>query len=170
MQLGTGHLVSLLLAAFAATLQCGVEPSLQALKVTFNGNISFTNNGYNAGLDNTGESRGGAVYLAISSTLSLPHTTVCWENNHANLGGAIYVMNSNPLIYSTPIVKFIPKQVKNVSFNSLAKTLTSTLFSRTALLMLQEVCGAKDNCKLNGLNSSTSGEVFDLLVQQKSFL
>ena len=63
--------------------------------LTFNGSVNFTSNGYNMG-----DSHGGAMYLAISSTLSIfPNTTVCWENNHANLGGAIYVLNANPLTY-----------------------------------------------------------------------
>ena len=42
------------------------------------------------------------------------------------------------------------------------------MFSRTTLLILQEVCcmhcGAVDNCKLTGHSSYSSGEVFDLLV------
>ena len=46
----------------------------------FDGNISFTKNGHN-----TGDSRGGAIYLYISSSLTImPNTTVYWENNHAN--------------------------------------------------------------------------------------
>ena len=64
-------------------------------KLTFNGNVSFTDNGHN-----TDDSHGGAIYLAISSFFSiLPHTTVHWQNNYANLGGAIFVLNSNPLTY-----------------------------------------------------------------------
>ena len=39
------------------------------------------------------------MYLANSSTLILPQTTVHWENNHANLGGAIYVVDANPLTF-----------------------------------------------------------------------
>ena len=74
----------------------------------FNGNIRFTNNGHKI---NNGESHGGALYLSISATLNiLPHTTVCWENNHAHLGGAIYVTDVNPLIYCPPIIKYIPKE------------------------------------------------------------
>ena len=58
----------------------------------FDGSISFVNN--------TGDSHGGALYLYISSAFSiLPHTTVHWENNHANLGGAIFVYDANPRIY-----------------------------------------------------------------------
>ena len=133
--------------------------------VTFNGNISFTNNG-----QNTRDSCGGAMYLGISSTFSiLPCTTVHWENNHANLGGAIYVMNANPLIYCSEIAKYIPKEecffqlpgqyidIQLVFKNNSADASGSMLYG-----------GAIDNCKLNSLNSSTSGKVFDLLVQQKS--
>ena len=131
--------------------------------VTCTGNISFT---HNAG-DNTEDSRGGAIYLAISSTLSfLRHTALCWENNHANLGRAIYVMTS--LIYCTKIAKFIPKEecffqlpgqnidIQLVFRNNSADVAGSELYG-----------GTIDHCKLNGLNSSKS-EVFDLLVQQKS--
>ena len=133
--------------------------------VTFNGNISFTNNG-----QNTRDSCGGAMYLGISSTFSImPHTTVCWENNHANLGGAIYVMNANPLIYCTKISSYIPKQecffqlprqnihVKFVFKNNSANAAGNMLYG-----------GAVDHCKLNGLNFSNSGEVFDLLAKHES--
>ena len=57
----------------------------------FDGNISFTENEHN-----TGDSHGGAIYLYISSSLTImPNTTVYWENSHANLGGAIYVFDAN---------------------------------------------------------------------------
>ena len=56
--------------------------------LTFDGNVSFTNSGHN-----TRDSRGGAIYLAVASTVSVfPNTTMCWDNNYANLGGAIYVI------------------------------------------------------------------------------
>jgi len=64
-------------------------------KLTFSayGNISFMNNGHI-----TTDSCGGAMYLANSSTLIiLPQTSVYWENNYANLGGAIYVTDATPL-------------------------------------------------------------------------
>ena len=36
------------------------------------------------------------MYLVNSSTLIiLPRITVYWENNYANLGGAIYVVDAN---------------------------------------------------------------------------
>ena len=40
--------------------------------------------------------------MGIQSTLSiLPNTTVHWENNHATLGGAIYVCDVSPMSYCT---------------------------------------------------------------------
>ena len=137
--------------------------------VTFNGSISFTDNGHSAG-DTTKDSCGGAIYLGIISTLSfLPHTTVCWENNHANLGGAIYVMNSNPLIYCAKIAEFIPKQ--ECFFQLPGQNIDVQLFFKNNSADVSGSVvygGAIDNCKVIGLNSSTSGKVFDLLVQQKS--
>ena len=65
--------------------------------LTFNGANHFTNNGHttNKFNINNGDSRGGAMYLGISSTFSIfPHTTVHWENNHANLGGAMSMMQT----------------------------------------------------------------------------
>ena len=131
--------------------------------LTFGGNISFTNN--------TANSHGGAMYLYIRSTFSiLPHTTVRWKNNHANLGGAIYVYDSNPRIYCN---RFTPKEEcffqlpgHNLSYginsiemqlffkNNSADTAGSVLYG-----------GAIDNCTLNDLESRSSGEVFDMLVQ-----
>ena len=62
--------------------------------------FKFTNNGHNT--DKLRDSHGGAMYLVISSTISiLPHTTICWEKNIAILGGAIYVLNVNPFIHCT---------------------------------------------------------------------
>ena len=133
--------------------------------IIFNKNIGFANNGHN-----TGDSRGGALYLYISSTLSiLPNTTVCWENNHASLGGAIYVFDVNPRIYCTQITTYIPKQkcffqlpgqnyysglnVQLVFKNNSADAAGSVLYG-----------GAIDNCRLTGLDSHGSGEVFDMLV------
>ena len=60
--------------------------------LTFDGNISFTNNGHNTDKLNINKewSYGGAIYLDIQSTFSiLLRTTVCCKNKHANLGGAI---------------------------------------------------------------------------------
>ena len=127
--------------------------------LTFDGNISFTNN--------TGNSRGGALYLYLRSTFSiLPHTTVHWENNHADLGGAICVYDDNPSIYcsltNTEREKCffqLPGQNPNgldvqlVFKNNSADDAGSVLYG-----------GAIDNCQLNGVNTNSSGEVFDKLI------
>ena len=57
-------------------------------RLTFDGNISFTDNG-----DSTSEtvSNGGGMYLYNSTFSIMPNTTIYWENNSASFGGAIYV-------------------------------------------------------------------------------
>ena len=139
-------------------------------KLAFDGNISYTNNGHdNTNADNE-VSQGGALYLALNSTFSiLPHTTVCWENNHATLGGAIYVSDVNPQIYCTRIAPYIAAYVPreecffqlpgqnlfsrlNIQFvfkNNSADTAGSVLYG-----------GAIDNCKLAGLDSYSSDDIF----------
>ena len=82
-------------------------------KLTFNQSIYFINNGKHINLNNVDEiSAGGAVYLTSSSTFSvLPHTTVCWENNHASVGGAILVKNVYPfMIYCIKSTTFKVKE------------------------------------------------------------
>ena len=138
--------------------------------LSFSGNISFTSNGHNT--DKLGDSHGGAVYMAISSTFSiLPHTTVCWEDNHANLGGAIYVLNVNPFIYCkvARIARYIPKE--ECFFQLAGQKLSNDLdiqldFKNNSADDAGSVLygGAIDNCKLTGLDSHHSGEVFDMLV------
>ena len=148
-----------------SALQGGAISAKYKSKLTIDGNISFTSNGHS-----TGNSRGGALYLGISSIVSiLPHTTVYWENNHANLGGAIYVFDANPLVYCTQIVSHLQKEdcffqfpvdiggVKVVFRNNSANTAGSVLYG-----------GAIDNCKLTcKLKSCNSGHVFDKLVQNE---
>ena len=75
-----------------SAMQGGAIAANSNSTLTFNGSVNFTSNGCNMG-----DSHGGAMYLAISSIF--PNTTECWENNCANLGGAIYVLNANPLTY-----------------------------------------------------------------------
>ena len=134
----------------------------------FDGSISFNNNGDFAGINR--DSRGGAIYLFIGSTFSITHdTTVCWENNHANLGGAIYVYDANLLNYCTQIVKpFVPNEkcFFQLSSQNLSNDIDTQLFfnnnsADTAGSVLYG--GTIDSCKLtHGLDS---GEVFDKLVQ-----
>ena len=60
---------------------------------------------------------GGAVYMGIKSTFSiLSNTMVYWENNHATLGGAIYVQDASPVSYCDPLM---PKEI--FFFNSPAR-------------------------------------------------
>ena len=135
--------------------------------LAFNGTIHFTNNGHywRAGTS------GGGVYMGIHSTISiLPNTTVHWENNCAQVGGAIYVQDASPLSYCTPFVPYVPKEecffqlpgwnlssgidVQLVFKNNSADDAGSVLYG-----------GAVDNCKLtHGLDSYSSGEVFDMIV------
>ena len=135
--------------------------------ITFSGTIHFTNNGHYSG----GITRGGGVYMGIQCTVSiLPNTTVFWENNHATLGGAIYVRDVSPLSYCAPLAPYVPKEecffqlpgqnlsssidVKLVIKNNLADDAGSVLYG-----------GVIDNCKLtHGLDSYSSGEVFDMIV------
>ena len=150
-------------------------------KLTFDGNIRYINNGHDStNADNT-VIHGGAIYLALNSTISiLPNTTVHWENNHATLGGAIYVSDVNPLIYCTPIAPFIvayvPREECFVQLpgQSLSKGIDINLFFKNnsadnAGSVLHG--GAIDNCKIHviGLNLYfTSGDVFDMLFQYEA--
>ena len=139
--------------------------------LTFSGTINFTNNGPHKSRALHGDTaRGGGVYMGLNSTFSLlPNTIVNWENNHASLGGAIYVYDASPLSYCTSVAKFAPKaecffqlpgqnlsngiDVQLVFKNNSADEAGSVLYG-----------GAIDNCKLAGLESYSSGEVFDMLA------
>ena len=138
--------------------------------LTFNGSIKFANNGHNT--DKLRESHGGAMYLAISSTFSILHqTTIRWENNHAIIGGAIYILNVNPFVYCAvdQVAKFIPRE--KCFFQLTGQTPSSSLDAQ--LLFKNNSAGdagsvlyggAIDNCELIELDSYNSGEVFDMLV------
>ena len=113
------------------------------------------------------------MYLAIGSIFFiLPHTIVCWENNHANLGGAVYVVTGNPFIYCkiTQIATItlrakcffqFPGQnlssglnVKFVFKNNSADAAGSVLYG-----------GAIDNCDLGPYDL---GKVFDKVVHHEA--
>ena len=135
--------------------------------LTFTGIIYFTNNGdtfhgYTFG--------GGGMFLGLKSTLSiLPNTTVYWENNHAHFGGAIYVADASPLSYCTLIATYIPLEEcffqlpgQNLSNGIDVQLVFKNNFAGDAGSML---CGgAIDNCILTGLDSHSSGKVFDMIV------
>ena len=130
--------------------------------VTLHGNISFTNN--------TGESHGGAMFLSIDSTLSImPNTTVYWVNNHASLGGAIYVYNAITRIYCTEIIRYIPTEKcffqlpgQNLSNGLDARLVFNNNSADDAGSVLYG--GAIDNCTLTDLKLYNSKDVFDMLT------
>ena len=128
--------------------------------VIFHGSISFSTN--------TAESHGGAMFLSIDSTLSImPNTTAYWVNNHANLGGAIYVYNAITRIYCTEITRYIPKE--DCFYQLTGQTLynVSLVFKNNSADDAGSVLygGAIDNCTLTGLDSNNSKDVFDILAQ-----
>ena len=125
--------------------------------------VNFTNNVAITG-------RGGGVYLGLKCTISIfPNTTVYWENNHAMLGGAIYVQDASPISECTSVAALVPKEdcffqlpdqnlsnginIKLVFTNNSADDAGSVLYG-----------GAIDNCKLTDLDSHSSGKVFDMIV------
>ena len=136
--------------------------------LTFDGNVSFSYN--------TADSRGGAIYLYSSSTILIKsNTTVCLESNHATLGGTIYVLNINPLVYCTQIAMFIPRE--ECFFQLPGQNLSSGLdvhlvFKNNSADAAGSVLygGAIDNCRLTGLDSGiyNSSQVFDMLVQYQT--
>ena len=108
--------------------------------------------------------------MGLTSTFSmLPSTTVYWENNHAGLGGAIYVKDLIPASYCTSggpryVPCFFQLPGQNLSNgidvqldfkNNSATDAGSVLYG-----------GSIDNCKLTpGLDSAySSGKVFDMIV------
>ena len=140
--------------------------------MTFNGTVYFTNNGHLGPEVVIGRNFGGGVFVGLRSTFSfLPNTTVYWENNHASLGGAIFVDDVSPTAsYCTEVTPYVPKEecffqlpgqnlsngidVQLVFKNNSADVAGSVLYG-----------GAIDNCKLtHGLDSHNSGEVFDMMV------
>ena len=130
--------------------------------------MSFINNGPDT--DKLGDSRGGGLYLAFNSHFSiLPNTTICWMNNHAKLGGAIYVFNVYPFIYCTEIAPYIPMEKCFFQFPAqyLAHGIDSVklIFKNNSADDAGDVLygGAIDKCKLTG--SQNSGRVFNMLAQ-----
>ena len=113
------------------------------------------------------------MHLAIHSTFCiLPHTTVCWENNYANLGGAIYVLTANPFIYCkiTQIATVTTRgkcffqlldqsglDVQLVFKNNFADAAGSVLYG-----------GAIDYCCLDSYHFCDNGPVFDKFFQYQA--
>ena len=142
--------------------------------LAFSGIIHLTNNGGKIDTLSEYNTNGGGVYMGIQSTLSIfPNTTVYWENNHAIFGGAIYVQDVSPISYCKSVAAFVPKEecffqlpdqnlsngidVKLIFKNNSAAVAGSVLYG-----------GVIDNCKLtHGLDSRNSGEVFDMIIDNK---
>ena len=153
---GTNNFINNLAGGGDGGAICTQESTLR-----FKGTTNFVSNS----ADN-----GGAIHLSKSIFSILPNTSVYWEKNHANLGGAIYVADASPTSYCTPLAPYVPKEecffqlpgqnlsngidVQLVFKNNSADDAGSVLYG-----------GAIDNCKLtHGLDSHSSGEVFDELV------
>ena len=124
--------------------------------LTFDETTYFTNNGYHGGrIDTltTGSTKGGGVYMGFKSIFSiLPNTSVYWENNHASLGGAIYVYDNIPISYC-PSTRYSSIDVQFVFKSNSADVAGRMLYG-----------GTIDNCNLNGIYPYSSGTVFDMLV------
>ena len=137
------------------------------------GSVNFTSNGHNASRTDTikGDiAYGGGVYVGVKGTLSiLPDTTVFWNNNHATYGGAIYVTDVSPVSYCASVAAYVPKE--DCFFQLPAQNLSNGIdvqlvFKDNSADVAGSVLygGAIDNCKLTGLESYSSGEVFDMIV------
>ena len=133
------------------------------ITLTFSRTVNFTNNVASTG-------RGGGVYLGLKCTIStLPNTTMYWENNHAMLGGAIYVHDASPISDCTSVAALVPKEEcffqlpgQNLSSGINVKLIFKNNSADDAGSILYG--GAIDNCKLTDLDSHSSGEVFDMIV------
>ena len=162
---GTSKFISNSATVYGGAIRAGGNS-----KLIFNGTISFTNNGPNKSTQTGDVSYGGGVNMGQKCTFSiLPNTTVYWANNHATFGGAIYIQDGSPLSYCTVIATYISEEpcffqlpgqnlsngtdVKLVFKNNSADAAGSVLYG-----------GVIDNCKLSGLESNSSGKVFDMIV------
>ena len=148
-----------------SAMQGGAISANSDTALTFNGNINFTNNGYR-------DSRGGAMYLIDSTFSVLPNTTVWWENNHANLGGAIYVLIVNPFIYCrmNQIATHLPREKCFFQFpsqNLLNGLDVQLIFKNNSAYDAGSVLygGTIDNCDLGPYHS---GPVFDKVVHYEA--
>ena len=147
--------------------------------LTFNGTIHFTDNRYHGSKIDTltaGSTKGDGVYLGFKSTFSiLPNTSVYWENNHASLGGAIYVYDNIPISYcpstrySSTSESYVPNE--ECFFQLPGQNLPNGIdvqfvFKNNSADVAGRVLygGTIDNCNLNGIYPYSSGTVFGMLV------
>ena len=133
-------------------------------KLSFSGISTFDSNIVIYDIGDYERHGGGALNLKNSTFSIFPNTTLYWENNHAALGGAIYVYD-NPFIYCNQF-----SSEKECFFQLPSQNLSNgidiQLIFRNNSAIVGSVLygGAIDNCKLTGLDSYNSGEVFDMLV------
>ena len=116
------------------------------------------------------------MYLGFRSTFSiLPNTSVYWENNHASLGGAIYVYDNIPIRYcpstrySSTSESYVPTEECFFQFpgQNLPNGIdVQFVFKNNSADVAGRVLygGTIDNCNLNGIYPYSSGTVFDMLV------
>ena len=140
--------------------------------LTFNGTINIVSNGhYGSGIDTLNTTYGGGMWIGLKCTFSVfPNTTMYWENNYANLGGAIYVVDTSPISYCASVAKYVPKE--ECFFQLPGQNLSNGIdvqlvFRDNSADIAGSVLygGVIDNCKLiHALHSYSSGKVFNMLV------
>ena len=136
----------------------------------FNGTIYFTNNGhYGSGIDTLTTTDGGGVRIGLKCTFNiLPNTTVYWNNNHATLGGAIYVDDVSPASYCAVVGGPQEECFFQLPGQNLSNAIdVQLIFKNNSADVAGSVLygGVIDNCKLaHGLDSHSSGEVFNMIV------
>ena len=144
---------------------------------TYN-NVVLNFSGTNSFINNSAELVGGAIRTYNNVALTFSETNN-FTDNSANsggviLGGAIYVDVVNPLIFCSPIAQYIPQQ--ECFFQLPGQNLSSGLdvkldFRNNSADDAGSVLygGTIDSCKLtHGLNSYSSGEVFDMLFPKNA--
>ena len=127
--------------------------------LTFNGTTNFTNNGGQTAY-------GGGLCMGLNSSFYiLPNTTVYWEKNRASVGGAIYVNDAIPLSYCTSVATYVPQENCFFQLKNLFRVDVRLVFNNNYADVARSVLygGAIDNCKLTGVHSYSSGEVFNMI-------
>ena len=135
----------------------------------FNRTINFSSN--------RAETCMNSIRMEVECILvSIPHSLfypaqlhVYWENNHATLGGVIYVHDASLISYCTKVTKYAPKEEcffqlpgQNLSNGIDAQLIFKNNSADAAESVLYG--GAINICKLNDLDSYSSGHLFDMIV------
>ena len=105
--------------------------------------------------------------MGFKSTFSIFPKTTIRGNNHATLGGAIYVADASPLSYCTLLAPYLPCFFQFPGQNLSNSIDVQLVFQNNSAGIAGSMLygGAVDNCKpTNGLDSYSSSEVFDMLV------